>query len=103
MRSAVVIKLLPIFKEITLTSTKLIIMASGEPNYGQSTWADKVEKSITDLIAFNDLFKHTKETVEKKISTRLSKSNIQELLSCSFSPASDDRIKTWLTHIFSSL
>ena len=79
-------------------NNRLNVMAAGKTDYAHNGWANKVEESISKLIEFNSLFKTKKETKEKKTSAELSQSSIQELLSCSFSPASDDRIKLWLSY-----
>ena len=73
-------------------------MATGEPDYALDDWSKEVNRSITNLIAFIDLFKYKQKTHKQKQSNNLSKSTVQELFSSSFSPANDDRIKTWLSY-----
>ena len=73
-------------------------MATGEPDYAQDNWSKEVDRSITNLIAFLDLFRYKQKTHKQKQVIKLSKSAIQELLSSSFSPANDDRIKAWLSY-----
>ena len=73
-------------------------MATGEPDYALDDWSKEVNRSITNLTAFIDLFKYKQKTHKEKQSNNLSKSTVQELFSSSFSPANDDRIKTWLSY-----
>jgi hypothetical protein len=51
-------------------------MATGEPDYAQDDRCKEVNRSITNLIVFIDLFKY-----KQKQSNNLSKSTIQELFS----------------------
>jgi hypothetical protein len=73
-------------------------LATEELDFAQDTWSKEVDRSITNLIAFLDLFKHKQKDHKQKQVIRPSKSAIQELLSSSYSPTNDGRIKTWLSY-----
>ena len=73
-------------------------MQTGEPNYELDGWSKEVDRSITNLMAFINLFKYKQKSHKQTQCNNLSKSTIQELFSSSFSPANDERIKTWISY-----
>ena len=87
------------WKELANDRTnRLSAIAAGTTDQAHTDWANKVEESISKLIDFNRRFKTKEDNKEKRTTAGLSQSSIQELLSCSFSPADDNRIKLWLSY-----
>ena len=69
---------------------RLSKLATGGPPLNQDGWSEEVERSITSLIAYLGLFKTKQEQCEQTQNIRPSESAVKELLSSSYSPASDD-------------
>ena len=66
--------------------------------FNQTNWTEEINKTANTLIVYIDLFKPNQEKSEQVHHIQPSQSSIKELLSSSYSPATDKRIKLWLSY-----
>ena len=64
----------------------------------QTDWTKEIDKTKHTLIVYLDLLKPNNNTGKQQNQTKIPTTSIQELLSSSYSPVTDERIKLWLSY-----